>query len=126
MLSDLPSMKVSLRIFNDVSQDAYLSALLFIADRAVKLFCKRELETQPYIEYQDGSGSQFLTTKQRPVWSISNIWLDPGGFGGQAPNSFATNSALVPGVDFYLKIDNSKYYRSDSGIIYRMGGGLNS
>ncbi len=124
MLTDLPSLKASLRIFNDVSQDQYLSTLIFIADRAVKLHVKQELETQPYIEYQDGSGSQFLTTMQRPVWGIQNIWLDPGGLGGQAPNSFAANSALNPGVDFYLKIDNSKYYRSDSGIIYRMGGGL--
>ncbi len=124
MLTDLPSLKAALRTGNDVSQDNYLSTLIFTADESVKNFLKRDIETRPYTEYHDGTNTPDLILKQRPVWSIQSIYMNPGAYYGQAPQGFPTNTLLTEGIDYTLKIDSSKYYRSDSGIVKTLGGGL--
>lgn len=70
MLSDRATLKQFLRLgSNDTSQDNLLDLLLVIADRAVKLWTKRDLETSVYTEYKNGTGTQRLVLKHRPVRS---------------------------------------------------------
>lgn len=123
MLSDLPSLKTAARIQTaDTSEDNYLTSLLLIADRAVKLWCKRDLETQPYVEYLNGSGTEAIALPQRPVWSVQRVNMDSKGFAGQGQGAF-TGKDMVSGTDYMLSID-SPDGSSRSGLLYRLSIGF--
>lgn len=71
MLSDRTKLKVFLRIqSSDTSQDGLLDQLLIAADRIVKAYCRRDLETTLYTDYLDGQGVRDLVLRQRPVRGI--------------------------------------------------------
>jgi hypothetical protein len=70
VLSDLPTLKTYLRV-PDAGQDALLSQNLLAADRALKLWVRRDLEFQVYTEFRDGPGTSDLALFQRPVRSFA-------------------------------------------------------
>jgi hypothetical protein len=99
MLADLASVKAFLRI-TDSTQDAALIPLLRAADRAVKLWCKRDLETTHYAgadaEYPRGDGGPDLRLRQRPVLA------SPPGLTGTVAAGSAVVTALSLNAQTYL------------------------
>lgn len=74
-------------------------------------------------EFYSGSGTELLLLDQRPVQSISSIYLDSGGWFGDPSGSFASGTLLTSGVDYALKRDNnSRTEKGLSGIVARING----
>ncbi len=48
---------------------AWLGRILAAADKAIKSYCKQNLELQQYTEYYSGNGQQDVILKQFPVLS---------------------------------------------------------
>ncbi len=134
MLADLPTLKNFLRQFPGAApSDALLTWFLQDADRVIKLRCKRDLETTTYPQdYYDGNNQEFLPLRQRPVQPNGlTVWLDPGGFYGDAPGAFGSTTAvgqtnptlLTLGVDYALKRDQPDG-SSKCGLLRKLGSGI--
>lgn len=68
MLCDLNTLKSTLQIpLTDTTQDSRLSLMLLAANNTVIRYCKRNFETQNYVEYRNGSTVNSLYLYQRPV-----------------------------------------------------------
>jgi hypothetical protein len=104
--------------------DAYINVQIVAATAAIASYLKRNVEQATYQEFYSGSGRQELCLKQYPIQSITNLWLDMGGYAGQAPNAFAAGTLLVPGVQYMLDLDSGGT-TSNRGIVKRIGGGGN-
>jgi len=112
---------------------AWLNKLIGAADRAVKRYCKRDLELQFYVEFLSGSGqdlSRDLVCRQFPVWCAlqqvtassvgqtlpqstinvtTTLGFHPGTGGNQGPGftpSFTIQTAPIPGQ---VNFGNSSY-----------------
>ncbi len=102
-----------------------LQQILEAADRAVKDWCKRDLEQHTYTDYYCGTGLPDLPLRQRPVSSITSLRLDQNGNYGDGPDAFPADSELTLGVDYVLVRDEPRYAgagKSKSGIVRRVGG----
>ena len=99
MLADLKTLKAFLRV-SDNSQDPLLTQLLATADRAVKLWTKRDLETTNYTgpdaEYRNGNGATDLHVYQRPVR------VSPPGLTGNVTSGSAVITGLSLNAQTYL------------------------
>lgn len=73
--------------------DAKLTAVKADIEAMVKTYCGRDLlvPSTPYTEYYDGDGSQRLIVNQRPIISVTSIYLDP--------SSLFTAGTLVPNLN---------------------------
>lgn len=54
-----------------VAEDAWLDALRDHAEVIVKEYTARDFERQNYTEYYDGTGTRYLTLRQRPVTPVT-------------------------------------------------------
>jgi hypothetical protein len=99
MLADLATLKTFLRL-TDNTQDQLLPQLLVAADRVVKLWTKRDLETSFYTgvdaEYQNGNGYMNLNLLQRPVQA------SPPGLTGTWSNGSPVITGLSLNAQTYL------------------------
>ena len=78
-----------------------------------------------YTEYYGGNGTKYLRLAQVPVQSVTNLWLDPGGYYGDPATAFASTTQLTEGTDFALVRDNNAASDcSHSGLVVRIGGGI--
>jgi len=119
-LTTLAQIKSFLNVPTTVtSQDAWLSALLLAADASIKQYCGRNFEQATYTEFYSGNGTKFLTLRQRPVTSITNIWLDHYGHYGFGDNPFTSATLLTQGKDYALDLDESGT-QSRSGLVGRI------
>ena len=124
MLTDLPTLHRFLRIPPaDTTQDALLTDWIAVADAVIRQWTKRNLETQSYTEYRDGTGTADLWLRNRPVLSVAAVYLDAGGFYGDGITPFLGNTQLALGKDFVLLRDQPDG-TSKSGILRRLGGGI--
>lgn len=119
-LTNLDALKVHLGIAaTDDSEDDMLSQLIQASEASVKRICgNRQFEKTTYTEYLDGNGSPFIFLKEWPVHSITDLYLDLSGYGGQASGAFAASTELTQGVDFYLVKDPSGV--AQSGCVMRI------
>lgn len=64
-----------------------------------KTYCGRDflVPSTPYTEYHDGDGSAILRVRQRPIISITSIYVDPG--------RLFSSASLIPATDI---IDDSE------------------
>lgn len=106
-LLDVAKLKIHLGIADtDSSQDDALNQL---ADQIWGVVCRytgRQLDAPaaPVTEYYDGSGTQYVYLRQRPVTSVTSLYMDQNGYYGQAPNGFdPTLSLLTQGTDYYVE-----------------------
>lgn len=93
-------------------QDAKLSAVKTDIEDAVKKYCGRDLlvPSTPYTEYYAGDGSQRLIVDQRPVVSVSSIYIDP--------SCLFESGSLVPNLNSGSPAELISSQRQlDSGII---------
>ncbi len=68
---------------------AWVNALIGAADRAVKMYTKRDLELTAYVAYHDGQGQRDLVMRQYPVWMGAN-YLDSSMNGVVLPQATIT------------------------------------
>ncbi len=74
-------------------------------------------------EYYSGNGSQFFKLRQRPVQSITSVYLDSSAYWGESATAFASSSLLTAGQDYALVRDNGDATeQSISGQIARLSG----
>lgn len=101
--------------------DAALDLLIPEVDELLKGFAQQRIERAEYTEYHDGNHTPFIRLRQRPVRQVLGVWLDPEGFYGSRPGSFAPSTLLVAGTDYALvpdQPDNS----SRSGTLTKLTG----
>lgn len=102
------------------AQDAKLTLLVEAADKAIKNYCKRDLESQSYTEYYTGTGTAQLPLTQYPVTAVASVYLDAGGHFGQGSGAFAAATQLTNGTDYVLEWTDAG--KSNTGILVRLGG----
>lgn len=64
--------------------------------------------SRTFTEFYSGNGTRFLKLKQRPVQSVTSMYLDNSGYWGEGSNAFASTSQLTAGTDFALVRDNGE------------------
>ena len=87
----------------------------------------RDIEANTYTEYLSGNGQKDLVLRQRPINTAANfaVYLDGGGYYGQATNGFnSTTTILNSGVDYAIITDGPN--SSNSGLLRRLGTGFSS
>lgn len=96
-----------------------LQGVLDGAERTAIVRLGYDPSSQAATVYLDGNGTENLVLPRKPVpsaASITNVWLDEGGFYGSVTDSFdATDTLLTAGVDYFYKAN------STAGILVRMG-----
>jgi len=94
-----------------------------LAPMAVALieeYLGRKIMQATYTEYYSGTGRPFFALRQRPVQSISALYLDEEAFWGDAPGAFnPTTTQLIEGTDFALDRDQPDG-SSRSGLVYKI------
>jgi hypothetical protein len=104
-LTTLSDLKTFLNI-NDTSEDSALNLVIpQVSAAMIEYLDKGAFGQTTYIEIYSGNGQADLVLNQRPVSSISSIYLDDAAYWGQAPGAFAPGTLLQEGVDYALIID---------------------
>lgn len=85
------------KAITSTGDDARLSVLLAMAEKAVENFCARKFAETTQTEYFDGLGRELLILNKRPVTAVSGVWVDGTGFGGYGVDAFPASSAWTVG-----------------------------
>lgn len=104
--------------------DAVLATWINQCEAALSRLLKRQLSQVTITEYQSGTGDSTMWLRATPVQSITSLFLDNNGYGGQAPEAFGADTELLQGVDFYLDHDlpqSGGAVKSLSGKLVRIG-----
>jgi len=133
--SDISELKRVLEVdVRDTSQDIKLNFINeWIGDWFGELLNRPGFELKQRTEYYDGTSTQKLLLRSRPVYTVQNgisvvptVYLDEGGnFGSSSGAYTATGSQLVYGQDFSLFLDTDTNSdgtddASRSGILWRI------
>lgn len=124
VLTDVREAKKLLDIEpGDTSEDAKLGLLITMAsDWILEAINRPGIELKSRTEYYNGSGTQKLLLKSRPVYSnpVPQVFVDEGGYWASASGAFTQQGAqLVYGTDFALWIDTDEG-KSKNGILVRL------
>lgn len=124
LLSDLNEIKSILEIDSgDTAEDKKLLFLLeWASDWIGESINRPGLIRKSRTEYYNGSGTQKLLLKSRPVLTAPAIavWTDSRGFFGQTSGAFTgQDSQLTYGTDFVLQVDTDDG-TSRCGILIRI------
>lgn len=122
LYGDLRELKALLEIDqDDLSQDKVINFLLEQASGWIdELLGRPGNAYASRVEYYQGTGTSKLMLRSRPVFATPTILVsvDEAGFYGAPSGSFASNTALTYGDDFFLKADQADG-SSRSGILVR-------
>lgn len=121
LYSDLREVKTLLEIDpGDTSEDLKIGFLVNQAASLIDDFLGRGITFRSRTEYYNGTGTQKLNLRARPVYTTPTIqcWEDSGGFYGQPSDAFDSDSELTYGDDFVLWVDQDDG-TSRSGILIR-------
>ncbi len=126
LLSDLSELKTILEIEqDDHSEDKKLNWLIDWASEWIGQSINRPgLLYKSRTEYYNGSGTQKLLLKSRPIYTTPTIlaYVDRGGYFGQTSGAFTdTNEQLTYGTDFVVQVDTDDG-TSRCGILIRING----
>lgn len=75
-----------------------------------------------YTEFYSGTGTHWLTLRQRPVpdaASVTDVRVDLAGYWGQGPNTFDSTTVLTQGTDYAVEVEGFAAERV--GTLYRIG-----
>ncbi len=122
-LTTLAIVKTALGIpASNSSQDALITQLITEAQTIIANYCKRTFELTSYTEYYSGRGRRDVILKNRPVPTVTSLWLDQTGYYGQGTSSpFAASTLLTPGDDYVLVYDDN-VPQSNCGLLRRLPG----
>jgi hypothetical protein len=102
--------------------DSLFDQLIVLASDGVDDYCGRTFSTATRTEYYSGTGRQFLLLRHRPVTSITSIYSDPKGFGGQGTDPFPSTTLLTAGVHYLLEMDSIENPAwGESGMVRWLG-----
>lgn len=73
-----------------------------------------------YTEYYTGDGTSELVLRQRPVRSITSVYVDGDAYFGEASNAFESGDQLTAGTDFVLHRRTTDTEASTSGVLLRL------
>jgi hypothetical protein len=119
-LSELAS-NMRLGTISDTDAKQYIQ-LIMAAESFVRRVCNRQFTyNAAYVEYLDSNQTDAVLLRERPVHSVTSVYLDAKGYSGQAPNAFGPESLLTAGVDYFLEIDNSFGTLANAGKLKRIG-----
>jgi hypothetical protein len=59
------------------AEDTTLAALVTACSKAIRKYCRREFDSQPFDELYDGTGTPRLTLRQFPVISVARVAYAP-------------------------------------------------
>lgn len=108
----------------DTSEDDKLTFMIGMVDRIIKNYCRQNLEQATYTEFFSGDGTRAVVLRQRPIQSITNVWLDNSGYYGTGPSAFASTALLTSGTgyapDWDITLSNAQVV-SKSGLLIRIG-----
>lgn len=62
--------------YTTTTSDALFSRLITACSAQIEAWCGRVFASAPYIDIQDGDGSDYLILKNRPIISIQSVTLD--------------------------------------------------
>ena len=122
---------VEVRRMLDIDQDNDVETgkLLILIEQASRIIDdflgKPAPELKSRTEYYQGTGTQKLLLRQRPVFTspLIQVYLDETGYWGSTSGAFDTvTSPLTYGEDFALQVDQEDG-SSRSGLLYRISGG---
>lgn len=121
-LTTLEQVKYFLNVPQDVTaNDMWLDSLREAAEANIKSYCKRDFESQAYTDYYSGNNTRYLVLRQRPVTTVTSVYMDEKGRFGQNPDgSFASTTLLVEGTDYVLTLDQTS--TSSCGVLQKVGG----
>lgn len=122
LITDLFELKKVLEIDPQNTQhDAAIWLWIEQATSVIEEYIGRQLTFRSRTEYYGGTDSQKLVLRHRPVHVTPTIqvWVDRGGFFGQASGAFASTTELTYGTDFSLQTDNDDGTQSRCGILVR-------
>lgn len=119
-LTTVAAVKTYLKI-SDSSEDTFLTAVLAYADALIKRYLNQNIESATYTEYYSGNGTRHIRLRQRPVTSITSVYLDSGGYFGTGTDAFASTTLLTAGTDYTIVKDQSDG-SSKSGLLERLNG----
>ena len=121
--TDLRELKIYLEIDpNNHNEDKVLSLLIDHASSWIEELLGRKIFYQSRTEYYNGTGTQKLLLKVRPVFTTPTIqvYVDSAGYFGSASGAFdSSTTALTYGTDFCLQVDQDNG-TSRSGILIRI------
>lgn len=121
ILSDLNEVKKILAIpVENTTEDVQLSLYLEFASGLIEEVLNRSLFFRSRTEYYDGTGTQRLNLRSRPVYTTPaiEVWHDRDGWYGSNSDAFQGNP-MTYGRDFCLVIDQDNG-TSRSGILIRI------
>lgn len=131
LLTDIREAKIMLDIDpNDTTQDKKVLLFCEWSSAIIENFIGRDLSYKTRTEFYQGTGTQKLLLKKRPVfpnppspYAQLTVFYDTGGAFGTAPGAFSatdgTNIPLQYGVDYTLQIDQDNG-SSRSAILWRL------
>lgn len=121
--TDLRELKAVLDIHpQDSSEDKKLNFFNEWASAWLEETIGRQLTLKSRTEYYNGTGTQKLVLRHRPVFTTPTIqvFVDEAGFFGSASGAFdAGTTAFTYGTDFCLQIDQDDG-SSRSGVLVRI------
>jgi hypothetical protein len=123
-IMDMDELKAILEI-SSTSQAEDVKLLFYVeyaSDIIAEVLDRPGLWSKARTEYYNGTGTQKLLLKSRPVLTSPTILVreDESGFFGSASGTFGTDTALTYGEDFHLWIDQDDG-SSRCGILLRDG-----
>jgi hypothetical protein len=104
----------------DTQEDTLLWLYIGTATEVIETYLNRpKLTKQARTEYVNGSGTQRLCLRHRPVYSTPTITVaySQDSLGGSDTDAFAQSVPIVYGTDFYLEIDDFELGTSSNGIL---------
>jgi len=100
--------------------DFVASTLAPQAAALIEEYLGRKVMQATYTEFYSGNGQPFIVLRQRPVQSITALYLDEQAYWADATGAFdPTTTALVEGTDFALDRDQPDG-SSRSGLVYKI------
>lgn len=132
LLTDLAEAKAILEVNScDTSEDRKITFLIEWCSSLIEEILNRDLGKKTRTEFYNGTGTQKLLLKHRPVYNPSEIqvWLQEGANFGSSPNTFDSGTLLTYGTDYCLWVDDSDgtltsgvqiNNTSRSGILFRL------
>jgi hypothetical protein len=106
-LTTLANIKTLLGI-TSTKDDAQLTALQGAAEQILKSYCNQNFEKATYTEFYSGNDRKEIVLRQRPVLSITGVWVDfDGHFGAGTDTPFSSDTKLTAGTDYNLVLDGT-------------------
>lgn len=112
---------------SDTSLDAAIQFLIDKVEDAIRSDLGFNPTRRNHVnEYHNGNGNDRILLRHRPVYSISDLREDTGGYYGKGTGAFPASSKLTEGSDFALQLDHEDVegnMASISGIVTKLSFG---